>query len=55
MVKASEYKYKQGIGSNLEVVTAESALKEAQINYYNALYDVLVYKVDMDFALGNLK
>ena len=55
VVKASEYKYKQGIGSNLEVVTAESALKEAQINYYNALYDVLVYKVDMDFALGNLK
>ncbi|MEY3412419.1 MAG: hypothetical protein RIQ70_1107 [Bacteroidota bacterium] len=55
VVKASEYKYNQGIGSNLEVVTAESALKEAQINYYNALYDVLVYKVDMDFALGNLK
>jgi outer membrane protein TolC len=55
VAKGSEYKYKMGVGSNLEVVTAESALKEAQINYYNALYDVLVYKVDMDFALGNLK
>lgn len=55
VAKGSEYKYKMGVGANLEVVTAESALKEAQINYYNALYDVLVYKVDMDFALGNLK
>ena len=55
VAKISEIKYKQGVGSNLEIVNAESALKEAQINYYNALYDVLVYKVDMDYALGNLK
>ena len=55
VAKISEIKYKQGIGSNLEIVNAESSLKEAQINYYNALYDVLVYKVDLDYALGNLK
>jgi len=30
---------KQGVGSNIEVVDAESSLKEAQVNYYNALYD----------------
>jgi outer membrane protein TolC len=55
VAQVSEIKYKQGVGSNLEIVNAEASLKEAQINYYNALYDVLVYKVDMDFALGNLK
>lgn len=55
VARISEIKYKQGVGSNLEIVNAEATLKEAQINYYNALYDVLVYKVDMDYALGNLK
>ena len=55
VARVSEIKYKQGVGSNLEIVNAESALKESQINYYNALYDVLVYKVDMDFAQGILK
>ncbi len=55
VVFISQKKYKQGVGSNLELTTAESALKEAQINYYNALYETLSSKVDLDFALGNLK
>jgi outer membrane protein len=48
-------KYENGIGSNLEVVTAQTALKEAQDNYYGALYDAIVAKVDLDKALGNIK
>ena len=51
----SEKKYKKGVGSNLEVITAESALKEAQINYYNALFDAITSKVDYDLAVGNIK
>lgn len=51
----SKLKYDQGVGTNLEVITAETSLKESQINYYNALYDALVAKVDLDKALGNIK
>ncbi len=51
----SKKKYEQGVGSNLEVVTAQTSLKEAQDNYYSALYDVLIAKVDLDIALGNIK
>jgi outer membrane protein TolC len=51
----SKLKYEQGVGSNLEVINAETSLKEAQTNYYNALYDALVAKVDLDKALGNIK
>lgn len=45
-------KYRAGTGSNLEVTNAEASLKEAQINYFNALYDFLVYKIDYEVAAG---
>ncbi len=53
--KVSKIKYEQGIGSNLEVTTAETALKEAQTNYFSALFDALVAKVDYDKANGVIK
>jgi outer membrane protein len=53
--RVTKYKYDQGVGTNLEVVTAESALKEAQVNYYNALFDAIVAKIDFDKANGNFK
>lgn len=55
VVRVSQVKYKAGVGSNIEVITAESSLKESQVNYYNALYDAIVAKVEYDKALGNLK
>jgi outer membrane protein len=54
VAKVTRIKYEQGVGSNLEVVEAESSLKEAQVNYYNALYDVLVARVNIDKAFGKL-
>lgn len=45
-------KYKAGTGSSLELTNAESSLKEAQINYFNALFDFLVYKIDYETAAG---
>lgn len=48
-------KYDSGIGSNLEVLNAQTSLKEAQTNYFNALYDAVVAKVDFDKASGNIK
>ena len=54
IARITKIKYEQGVGSNLEVVDAESSLKTAQINYYNALYDALIAKVDLDKAYGKL-
>lgn len=54
VVRVSKIKFEQGIGSNLEMVSAETALKEAQTNYYNALFDALVAKIDFDKANGIL-
>lgn len=50
----SQKKYEQGVGSNLEVTTAQTSLKEAQTNYYNSVYDMLVAKIDYQKAIGTL-
>jgi outer membrane protein TolC len=50
----SKIKYDQGVGSNLEVVNAETSLKEAETNYYSALYDALIAKIDFAKATGAL-
>ncbi len=55
VVNVSKLKFQQGVGSNLEMIAAETALKEAQTNYFNALFDALVAKIDFDKATGNLK
>ncbi len=55
VVRVTKLKFEQGVGSNLEMITAETSLKEAQTNYFNALFDALVAKIDFDKANGNLK
>ncbi len=50
--RTSQIKYKEGIGSSLEITTAEQGLFQAQANYVNARYDLLVAKVTLDKALG---
>jgi len=54
IVRVSKIKYKEGVGSNIEVINAESSFKEAQTNYFSALYDVLIAKVDLSKAKGEL-
>lgn len=54
VARVSKAKYDQGVGSNLEVVNAETSLKEAETNYYSALYDALVAKIDYAKATGTL-
>ncbi|MBK5284614.1 MAG: TolC family protein, partial [Bacteroidia bacterium] len=55
VIRVSKLKYDQGVGSNLEVINAETSWREAQTNYYNSLYEALVAKVDLDKAMGNIK
>ncbi|KAA6440927.1 TolC family protein [Dyadobacter flavalbus] len=54
IVRVSKIKYKEGVGSNIEVINAESSLKEAQTNYFTALYDLMIAKVDLSRARGEL-
>lgn len=54
IARITKIKYEQGVGSNLEVVDAENSLRQAQTNYYSALYDAMVAKVDLDKAYGKL-
>jgi len=54
IVRVTRIKYKEGVGSSLEVLNAEGSLREAQTNYYSSLYDFLIAKVDQDKALGRL-
>ncbi len=51
----SKKKYDQGVGSNLEVVTAATALKEAETNYTVALYDYYIARIDYEKATGTIK
>lgn len=54
VANVTKIKYEQGVGSNIEVIDAEDALRQAQTNYYNALFDAIVAKVDLDKAYGKL-
>jgi outer membrane protein len=54
VLRVTKVKYEQGVGSSIEVTTAETSLKEAQNNYITALYDMLINKVNLDKALGNI-
>jgi outer membrane protein len=54
IARITKIKYEEGVGSNLEVIEAEASLKESQVNYYNALYDAVIAKVDLDKAYGKL-
>ncbi|MEM9884756.1 MAG: TolC family protein [Bacteroidota bacterium] len=50
--ETTQIKYREGVGSSLEVTQAESELYQAQGNYINSLYDLLVAKTDLEKALG---
>ena len=47
-------KYEQGLGSNTEITTALADQKTAQANYFNALYNAIVARVDYLNAIGKL-
>lgn len=52
VVGITKMKFDRGVGTNLEIVTAESALKEAQTNYYNALFEAILAKIDYNKSIG---
>ena len=51
---ASEKKYAQGVGSNLELIDSNNSLKVAQNQYYNSLYESIISIIDIKKTLGIL-
>ena len=50
----TKLKYEQGLGSNQEIYAAQTELKVSQNNYYGALYDAIIAKIDFLKAVGKL-
>ncbi len=50
----TKLKFEQGLGSNLEITTAQSELTTAQNNYYGGLYDAIIARIDYLRATGKL-
>lgn len=49
-----QLQYRSGIKTYLEVINSETDLRTAQINYYNALYNLMASKIDVQVALGQI-
>lgn len=49
-----QLQYRSGIKTYLEVITSETDLRTAQINYYTAIYQLLASKLDIQKALGQI-
>ena len=52
---AAKLKYEQGLGSNMEIYNAQTEMKVSQNNYYSALYDAVIAKIDYLKAIGKLQ
>ena len=54
IARVAKAKYDNGVGSSLELVDAESALREAEANYFNTIYDTLIARIELDKASGTI-
>lgn len=51
----TQIKYKNGVGSSLELTTSQNDLETARANYLNTLYEYFVAQLDLRKATGNIK
>jgi outer membrane protein len=49
-----QLQYKAGVKTYLDVIISETDLRSSQLNYFNAMYQVLSSKIDLQKALGTL-
>jgi outer membrane protein len=52
--KVVSLQYREGIKTYLDVIVAQSDLRTAELNYYNALFNLISSKIDLEKALGIL-
>ena len=55
VLNLAQKKYKAGVGSNLEVTSAETDKLQAQNSYFSSLLDLINAEADLKKALGLLK
>jgi len=46
--------YREGIKTYLDVIVAQSDLRTAELNYFNALFQVLSSKIDLEQSMGKI-
>jgi outer membrane protein TolC len=54
VIRVTQVKYNEGVGSNIEVLNAETSLREAQANYFRSLSDLINARIDLQKAQGTL-
>jgi outer membrane protein TolC len=52
--KVVSLQYREGVKTYLDVIVAQSDLRTAELNYYNALFQLLSSKIDLEKSLGTL-
>lgn len=52
---ATKLKFEQGLGSTFEVLQSDIDYQNAQGNYFNALYNATVAKINYQYSLGKLQ
>ena len=52
--KVVSLQYREGVKIYLDVIVSQSDLRTAELNYYNALFQVLSSKIDLERSLGTI-
>ncbi len=52
--KVVSLQYREGIKTYLDLIVAQTDLRTAELNYYNAMFQLLSSKIDLQRALGTL-
>jgi outer membrane protein TolC len=53
-LRVTKDRYREGIGTNTEVLDAETLRTKSYSNYYNALYDAVIAQIRMKYAIAEL-
>ncbi|MES2061981.1 MAG: TolC family protein [Bacteroidota bacterium] len=52
--KVVDLQYREGVKTYLDVIVSQADLRTAELNYYNALFQLLSSKIDLERAMGTL-
>ena len=53
-LKVVKDRYREGVGTNTEVLDAEILRTRSHTNYYNAIYDAVMANIRLKYAAGDL-
>lgn len=53
-LKVTKDRYREGVGTNTEVLDAEALRTRSYSNYHNALYDAVLAEINLRYAVGDL-